>query len=54
MIFNMGLSRFMLFRKTINAIENKDFAAAADEMLDSRWAEQVGERAITLSNKMRG
>jgi len=54
MIFNLGLSRFMLFTKTIIAIENKDFAAAADEMLDSRWAEQVGERAVTLSNKMRG
>ena len=53
MIFNMGLSRFMLFRKTINAIEKKDFAAASDEMLRSRWSTQVGQRAITLSNKFR-
>ena len=53
MIFNLGLSRFMMFKKTIIAIENKDFASAADEMLDSRWAGQVGQRAITLSNKFR-
>lgn len=54
MIFNLGLTRFKNFKKTIKAIENKDFAAAADEMLNSAWASQVGQRAITLSNKMRG
>jgi lysozyme len=54
MIFNLGLSRFKNFKKTIKAIENKDFASAADEMLNSAWANQVGQRAITLSNKMRG
>ena len=53
MLFNLGLTRFKNFKKTIKAIENKDFASAADEMLDSRWAGQVGQRAITLSNKFR-
>ena len=53
MIFNMGLTRFKKFKKTIKAIENKDFASAADEMLDSKWAKQVGQRALTLSNKFR-
>ena len=53
MIFNMGLTRFKKFKKTIKAIENKDFASAADEMLNSKWAGQVGQRAITLSNKFR-
>ena len=53
MLFNLGLTRFKNFKKTIMAIENKDFASAADEMLDSRWAGQVGQRAITLSNKFR-
>ena len=54
MLFNLGLTRFKNFKKTIKAIENKDFASAADEMLNSAWANQVGQRAITLSNKMRG
>ena len=53
MIFNLGLTRFKKFKKTIKAIENKDFASAADEMLNSKWAGQVGQRAITLSNKFR-
>ena len=53
MIFNLGLTRFKKFKKTIKAIENKDFSSAADEMLNSKWAGQVGQRAITLSNKFR-
>ena len=45
MIFNLGLRRFLKFKEWDNA---------ADEMLDSRWHVQVGQRAVTLSNKMRG
>ena len=53
MIFNMGLTRFKEFKKTIGYINQANYSAAADEMLDSRWAKQVGQRALTLSNKFR-
>ena len=53
MIFNLGLTRFKKFKKTIGYINQANHSAAADEMLDSKWADMVGQRAITLSNKMR-
>lgn len=45
MIFNLGATAFSRFTATIAAIEAEDFARAAAEMADSRWATQVGHRA---------
>ena len=53
MAFNLGISRFRKFRKMITAIELDDYATAADEMLDSKWAQQVGKRAKILAQMMR-
>jgi lysozyme len=53
MVFNLGMTRFSKFRKTIKYIEAGRFDAAADEMLDSLWARQVGPRADELSQMMR-
>lgn len=53
MTFNLGISRLLKFKKMWAAIEAGDYAEAADEMLDSRWAAQVGERALELSDMMR-
>lgn len=53
MIFNLGLTRFTQFKKTIQFLENGLFQSAAKEMLDSKWATQVGRRAIRLSEIMR-
>lgn len=53
MIFNLGLPRFGMFKKMIAAIEKEHWTVAADEMLNSRWARQVGKRANTLSEMMR-
>jgi lysozyme len=53
MCFNLGLSRFILFKKMIAAVIAGDFSTAADEMLASKWAEQVGKRATTLAMMMR-
>jgi lysozyme len=52
MVFNMGLPRFKGFKKMIAALERNYFAVAADEMMDSRWAQQVGIRALELQNQM--
>ena len=53
MCFNLGLTRFKQFKKMIAAIEMGDYNEAAEQMLDSKWAHQVGNRAIRLSNIMR-
>lgn len=52
MAFNLGLAGLLRFKKLQAALERQDFSAAAKEMLDSRWATQVGQRAITLATMM--
>ncbi len=53
MVFNLGLGRFKRFRRLIAAIEICRWDQAAKEMLDSKWAKQVGRRAIELARIMR-
>ena len=52
MLFNLGLPRLKMFKKTLAAIRAKDFEEAAKEMLDSKWARQVGYRARKLAEMM--
>ncbi len=40
--FNIGLPRFLTFRFMIKACATGQFALAAHELLDSKWASQVG------------
>jgi len=53
MCFNVGVQGFLNFRKMIIALEAGDYERAADEMLNSKWATQVGQRALTLANIVR-
>lgn len=53
MAFNLGRKRLSGFKKMIAAVGREDWAAAADEMLDSKWARQVGKRAERLADMMR-
>lgn len=50
--FNMGRPRLAGFKQMLAAVERKDFARAAAEMLDSKWATQVGNRAKVLASAM--
>ena len=52
MMFNLGLPRFSKFRKMINNVVNKNYAKAAEEMRDSRWYNQVYNRAERLATRM--
>ena len=47
--FNLGLPRLKKFKNALAAMEAGDYNLAAIEFLDSRWADQVGHRAIELS-----
>jgi lysozyme len=48
--FNLGATRLRGFRKALAAMEVADYATAATEFLDSRWAKQVGGRALELTD----
>lgn len=53
MVFNLGIGRFKGFKKTIEYIRKGQYILASEEMLRSRWAEQVGNRAVELSEMMK-
>ena len=53
MVFNLGLTRFLQFKKTLAYLAEGRYPEAADEMLDSKWARQVKNRAIELSEMIR-
>ena len=48
--YQLGVSGFSNFKKTIEYLMQKDFENAAIEMLDSRWAKQTPNRAKKLSD----
>lgn len=52
MAFNMGVSGLLGFKHTLADVRagNYDFAAAG--MLESKWAQQVGQRAQRLADMM--
>jgi len=50
MRFNLGLNGLLKFKKTLDFIKTGRYKEAAKEMLDSKWAKQVGTRAINLSD----
>ncbi len=52
MRFNIGPNRFRQFKKMIAAVRQKDFKLAAEEMEDSNWYRQVGNRAKNLCEMM--
>lgn len=54
MRFNLGQNGFCSFKKMIEALKQRCYVVAAGEMLESKWATQVGQRAQTLAVMMRG
>lgn len=52
MAFNLGIMRLLDFRKMLAAVERGDWSAASYEMLNSKWAQQVGKRADRLALQM--
>ena len=53
MCFNLGISGLLGFKNTLAFVKAGDWERAANNMLVSRWAKQVGRRAIELSELMR-
>ena len=52
MMFNLGLPRLSKFKKMKQAVDNRDWKEAANQMKSSRWYVQVKNRADRLVNRM--
>ena len=50
MCYQLGVSGFSKFKKTIYYLETEQYEEASSEMLDSLWAKQTPNRAKELSN----
>lgn len=51
MAFNLGY-RLSGFKKFLAAVNAEDWETAAKEMMDSKWAQQVGDRAVRLRDQI--
>ena len=51
--FNLGQTRLRGFVKSLEAMAREDFDTAADEFMDSKWSEQVGDRAVEVTEIIR-
>ena len=51
--FNVGVVGLLGFTKTLDFMSQSNWDAAADEILNSKWASQVGDRAKRISNQIR-
>jgi lysozyme len=53
MAFNLGTAGLLGFKNTLRKVEAGDYLGAAQGMLSSKWAAQVGPRALRLATMMR-
>jgi lysozyme len=53
MVFNMEFKVLDGFPRMLQAVAQGQWETAADEMRDSLWAKQVGDRAVRLEQQMR-
>ena len=47
--FNLGQTRLRKFEKALTAMSQNNWDKAADEFMDSKWSNQVGNRAKELT-----
>lgn len=52
MCFNMGIKNLLSFKNMLAYMNNEQYIFASDAMLSSKWAKQVGDRAVKLSRMM--
>lgn len=52
MCFNMGIETLLKFKRFLTALKKDDIKTAKEEMMDSIWAKQVGQRAKNLRDML--
>ena len=51
--FNLGLTRLRSFVNALEAMSHGQYDIAANEFMDSRWSQQVGNRAVEVTYMIR-
>ena len=53
MSFNLGWPRLSGFKRMLSALKDRNYHAAAEEALNSKWSTQVGPRAHRIAKLFR-
>ena len=53
MMFNLGYPRLSKFKNMKRCVDERDWIGAGEEMMDSKWYQQVPNRAGRLVNRMK-
>lgn len=53
MCFNLGINKLLGFQHSLYLVQIGQYDQAAEAMLQSHWAKQVGVRAVRLAEMMR-
>jgi len=53
MSFNLGISRLLQFKNMLMHLRDRNFSKASDEVLNSRYATQVGKRAMDIATMIK-
>ena len=53
MCMNLGMLKLLRFKKMIAALIKENWEEAANQALDSKWADQVGNRAVRIAELIR-
>ena len=51
--FNLGQTVLRKFKNALKAMAKKQYEEAANEFMDSRWSQQVGNRALEVTSMIR-
>lgn len=51
--FNVGIGTVVEFKNAMALLKDGKYDMAADEFLNSKWAKQVGQRAIDVTEQIR-
>lgn len=52
LVFNMGIGGLLAFKHALDAMQSGDWHKAAAELLDSKYAKQVGPRAHRVAQQL--
>ena len=52
-VFNVGIGTALKFVNAMAQLKDENYDMAAQELLDSRWAKQVGNRAKEVAEQLR-
>lgn len=53
MAFNVGTEKLLVFQRMLGAFSRGEYSLAAQHLMDSKYATQVGRRAVHLAHMLR-